>query len=59
MDEIYRPSFYLRINSERFFITYSRKNIELLKLVIPLCMKSEISLEEVAAKVRRAFVSPK
>lgn len=59
MDEIYRPSFYLRMNDERFFLIYSKKNIEILKLVIPLCKNSKISIEELEAKVRRAFVSPK
>ena len=51
--------FYIKITGVSFSAKYTKKNLEILKIIIPLSPKSPITLEELEKKRRECFIAPR
>ena len=53
------PDFLIKITGVYFSAKYTKKNLEILKVLIPLCKKSVITIDELELKRKKCFRSPK
>ncbi len=59
IDEFKGYTFYIKITGMGFSAKYTKKNLEILKLILPLSPKKPITLEELEKRRRACFTTPR